>query len=64
MSKGLDRDRAVDESGHQVAIVGRLGSRPFTRSEMEKLFIGPDGRPYVVSDTVNMADWSPRGTAR
>ncbi len=64
MSKGLDRDRAVDESGHQVAIVGRLGSRPFTRSEMEKLFIGPDGRPYVVSDTVNMADWSPRGTVR
>ncbi len=64
ISKGLDRDRAVDESGHQVAIVGRLGSRPFTRSEMEKLFIGPDGRPYVVSDTVNMADWSPRGTVR
>ncbi len=59
MSKGLDRDRAVDESGHQVAILGRLGSRPFNRAEMEKLFIGADGAPYVVEDKVNMADWSP-----
>lgn len=59
VAKGLDRDRAVDESGHQVAVVGRLGARPFTRKEMEGLFIGPDGRPFYVSDTVNMANWSP-----
>ena len=31
LSKGLDRDRAVDETGHQIAVFGRLGSRPFTR---------------------------------
>ena len=60
MSKGLDRDRAVDESGHQIAVVGRLGARPFNRAEMERMFIGPDGKPFFVSDTVNMADWSPR----
>jgi hypothetical protein len=59
VAKGLDRDRAVDESGHQVAVVGRLGSRPFTRTEMETLFIGPDGKRYVVSDEANMANWSP-----
>ncbi len=59
IAKGLDRDRAVDESGHQVAVVGRLGSRPFTRPEMEKLFIGPNGEPYFVSDVPNMANWSP-----
>ncbi len=39
LSRGLERDRAVDESGHQVAVFGRLGSRPFTRPEMEQLFM-------------------------
>ena len=28
ISKGLDRDRAVDESGNQVAVFGRRGGRP------------------------------------
>ena len=28
LSKGLDRDRAVDETGGQIAVFGRLGSRP------------------------------------
>ncbi len=60
LSKGLDRDRAVDETGHQIAVLGRLGSRPFNRAEMETLFIGADGTPFTVSDSVNMADWSPR----
>ncbi|KPF62281.1 hypothetical protein IP88_15200 [alpha proteobacterium AAP81b] len=60
IAKGLDRDRAVDETGHQIAVLGRLGSRPFTRPEMERFFIGEGGRVYTVSDTVNMADWSPR----
>ena len=38
LSKGIDRDRAVDETGGQMAVFGRLGSRPFTRCEMERLF--------------------------
>lgn len=59
VAKGLDRDRAVDESGHQVAVVGRLGSRPFTRAEMEHFFIGPEGQLYTVSDEANIANWSP-----
>ncbi len=52
LSKGLDRDRAVDESGHQMAVFGRLGSRPFTRKEMETLFLRENGEPYFVSDEV------------
>lgn len=54
LSKGLDRDRAVDETGGQIAVFGRLGSRPFTRSEMEALFLyQKDGQSllYKVSDT-------------
>jgi hypothetical protein len=49
LSKGMDRDRAVDESGNQVSVFGRLGSRPFTRAEMEGLFVR-DGKVFTVSD--------------
>jgi hypothetical protein len=48
LSKGMDRDRAVDESGNQIAVWGRLGSRPFTRAEMEELFLR-DGKLFTVS---------------
>ncbi len=34
VSKGLDRDRAVDESGNQVSVFGRRGARPFTLEEI------------------------------
>jgi hypothetical protein len=57
VAKGLDRDRAVDETGGQIAIFGRLGSRPFTRAEMERLFLNARGQPWRVSDTGTMADW-------
>lgn len=59
LSKGLDRDRAVDETGGQIAVFGRLGSRPFTRKEMEKLFLTSKGVPYKVSDEVDMKAWRP-----
>jgi len=57
MSKGLDRDRAVDETGGQIAIFGRLGSRPFTRPEMERLFINRRGIPFKVTDEADMSAW-------
>ena len=49
LSKGLDRDRAVDESGNQVAVFGRRGSRPFNLEEMRKLYIR-DGKLYTVTN--------------
>jgi hypothetical protein len=57
MSKGLDRDRAVDETGGQMAVFGRLGSRPFTRPEMERLFMTRSGVPWKVTDEVDMKRW-------
>ncbi len=60
LSKGLDRDRAVDETGGQMAVFGRLGSRPFTRPEMEKLFMTRSGVPWKVTDTVDMNAWMGR----
>jgi hypothetical protein len=57
VSKGLDRDRAVDETGGQIAVFGRLGSRPFTRPEMERLFLNRRGAPFKVTDEVDMSVW-------
>ena len=67
LSKGLDRDRAVDETGGQMAVFGRLGSRPFNRPEMERLFMTRSGVPWKVSDDVDMNRWvgrTPRGVQR
>jgi hypothetical protein len=50
LAKGLDRDRAVDETGHQIAVFGRIGSRPFTLDEQRKLFLNPDGSVWTVKD--------------
>jgi hypothetical protein len=52
ISKGIDRDRAVDESGNQLAVFGRRGARPLNRAEMRALYTHPgDGQPYSVIDT-------------
>lgn len=49
VSKGIDRDRGVDESGNQVAVLGRRGARPFNREEMQKLYLR-NGQVYTVTD--------------
>ncbi|WAT16831.1 hypothetical protein OZN62_07705 [Aurantiacibacter sp. MUD11] len=59
LSKGLDRDRGVDETGGQMAVFGRLGSRPFNRAEMERLFLNEAGVPWRVSDEPDMSAWVP-----
>ncbi len=50
VSKGLDRDRAVDESGNQVSIFNRIGARPMTLQEMQRLYLR-DQKLYTVSET-------------
>jgi hypothetical protein len=49
VSKGIDRDRAVDESGHQLAVFGRRGARPFNREEMDRMYLR-DGKVFTVTD--------------
>lgn len=49
LSRPLERDRAVDETGHQVAIFGRVGARPFTLEEMRRFFEDPTRKPWFVS---------------
>ncbi|MGL6291759.1 MAG: hypothetical protein ACRC2H_13800, partial [Silanimonas sp.] len=55
LSKGLDRDRAVDETGGQIAVFGRLGSRPFNLEEMQRLYMNPDGSVWTVRNALNAA---------
>ena len=49
ISKGIDRDRAVDESGNQLTVFNRRGSRPFNKQEMERMYL-QNGRLYTVTD--------------
>jgi len=49
VSKGIDRDRAVDESGNQLAVFGRRGARPFNQKEMEKMYLR-DGNVFTVTN--------------
>jgi hypothetical protein len=51
ISKGIDRDRAVDESGNQLAVFGRRGARPLNRAEMQRLYMhSSNGAFYSVTD--------------
>ncbi len=50
ISKGIDRDRAVDESGNQLAVFGRRGARPFNLQEMQRFYLRDD-KLYTVTDS-------------
>ncbi len=51
VSKGIDRDRGVDESGNQLAVFGRRGARPLDHAEMQRLYMhSSNGAFYSVTD--------------
>jgi hypothetical protein len=50
LSRPLERDRGVDETGHQVAVFGRIGSRPFTLEEMQRFYLDDRGEVWTVKD--------------
>ncbi len=49
VSKGIDRDRAVDEDGNQLSVFNRRGSRPFNREEAQRLYM-KDGKLFTVTN--------------
>ncbi len=61
VSKGLDRDRAADESGNQIAVFGRRGARPFNLEEMMRMQRTNDGTGdfFKVSDRVKRSKVEP-----
>ena len=40
-TEALDRDRAVDESGNQIAVFGRVGARPLSREDQQRMYLRP-----------------------
>ncbi len=61
LSRGLERDRGVDETGHQIAVFGRIGSRPFTENEMKSLYMDRNGKPFFATDRIKNEDFVPAG---
>jgi hypothetical protein len=59
LSRGLERDRAVDETGGQIAVFGRIGSRPLNLQEQRKLYLKPDGTPWTVRNRADPARFKP-----
>ncbi len=49
ISEGVDRDRAVDESGNQISVFGRVGARPLSYEEQRGMYMR-NGRPWFISD--------------
>jgi hypothetical protein len=52
LSRALERDRAVDETGGQVAVLGRIGAKPLNEAEQRAFYLGEDGNPWTVNDRV------------
>jgi len=48
----MDRDRAVDESGNQIAVFGRVGARPLSKEESDRMFKRADGSAWYTSDDI------------
>ncbi|MFQ5481641.1 MAG: hypothetical protein ACE5ER_02685, partial [Nitrospinaceae bacterium] len=49
VSKGMDRDRAIDESGNQVSVFGRLGALPLSLEDQRRMYL-KDGQVWRVSN--------------
>src|SRR5262249_13605544 len=47
--KAMDRDRAIDESGNQIAVFGRIGARPLNLKEQQKMYLR-DGKVWTVDE--------------
>jgi hypothetical protein len=49
IARGVDRDRAVDEAGNQIAVFGRIGARPLNAAEQRRMYMH-DNQLWKVSD--------------
>jgi len=63
VADGIPRDRYVDYDGNQIGVVGRRGSRPFTRDEQYRMY-RRDGKVYTVTDTPSTDPTGPEPKTR
>ena len=62
ISEALDRDRAVDESGNQLSVFGRIGARPLNLEEQRHLY-QHNGKLWRVTNEPDFFRSKVRGTA-
>jgi hypothetical protein len=60
LARGQGRDRYVDESGDQISVTSRMGSRPFNADEIRSVLFAPDGSLLKVPS----ADHAEQGSAK
>jgi hypothetical protein len=53
ITEALDRDRAVDESGNQIAVFGRVGARPLNHEDAQRMYLRP-ATPLELSQQRNL----------
>ena len=63
VNEGVPRDRYVDIDGNQIGVIGRRGSRPFTRDEQHRLYLR-EGKVYTVTDTPSNEPSGPAPTIK
>jgi len=63
LSKGLDRDRAADESGNQVIVFNRIGARPMNLEETQRMYLR-DGKLYTVQNSPKTRPQDSTGTTQ
>jgi hypothetical protein len=61
ITEGLQRDRGVDESGNQLSVFNRVGSRPMNKAEAERLY-KLDGQVFTVGEKPPSAPNHVKGT--
>ena len=49
IGRALDRDRAIDESGNQIGVFGRVGAGPLSADDARRMYLR-NGVPWFVSD--------------
>ncbi len=52
VSEGVDRDRAVDEAGNQLAVFGRVGAKPLSLADQQRMYLRPSGTPWTTFDAL------------
>ena len=61
VSRGLDRDRVVDESGNQTVVFGRRGARPFNAAELTAFYRHSENSgPALASELYSVEDITTR----
>jgi len=50
LTRALERDRFMDETGHQIAVFGRRGSGPLEIEVVRRMYMNEDGSLWTVED--------------